>query len=195
MAQHHLGKNLVCIPLLLITSTVSAQVSDSYRRAAQAYRDAAANSSGSNKQCYLLYASYYDCLSTMSNSCNRPTCTIGADTSGTSAVGSSGISSGSSTNQQVQQLVNNTFGLIQQIMSDRAERKRQLEQGLLDKTQRQAELDRLAKEHRETDAAALLRDSGDLLRSAGGNESRAAAFGILANIPRFRTVSDVRSGK
>jgi hypothetical protein len=58
-------------------------MADSYRQAAQAYRDAASKAPADQKQCYLNWARYYDCVvgslrSGSSSQCREPSCKPGS---------------------------------------------------------------------------------------------------------------------
>jgi hypothetical protein len=70
-----LVSTLACSLLLGANKPVHGQsIADSYRKAAQAYRDAAAKTTDDKKDCYNAWAGYYDCLADQLQSGSTVTC-------------------------------------------------------------------------------------------------------------------------
>jgi hypothetical protein len=134
-------------------------ISDSYRQAAQQWRQAAAKYTGANRQCALTQAQYYDCLAAMNGTCSQPTCSINSlagSSSGSSSSSSPNYSGGSSglgvpPNSSLggyQALMNSGFDLLRGVLADRAaDRERQEE--LQRQQEEQEEIEREERERRE----------------------------------------------
>ena len=158
-----------------------AQMASAYNQAAQAYRQAAAKCTGTQQQCYLANAAYYDCLAaqlgpnggqcTQPPSTNCPANGTSTSTGGATSVTIPGTTPGLSPKAvQIQQLGNLGIGLLQMWANKQAEKAAQQQQAQenqeQEEEQQQIGAQQQAIQQSNQDALGLLADSAGLLASS-----------------------------